>query len=166
MLADVPIELKTTTPALADYTAVPLHEAELSAGPGAANHTEEVQKHLLFQTGWLRKIGVAPGAARLARVRGDSMIPMLFAGDLVMIDSTDRQIPLHKPRAGNRRSALYALRCEGEARIKWAERPAPDTVILYSENTPVYHPEVYTGADVHTLEVIGRVVWWAHTERG
>lgn len=149
-----------------EFARIPLHNALLAAGAGANNHTEEIIEHLAFRTDWLHRIGTRAADARLARVQGDSMSPTLFAGDMVMIDTARTSIPSHQRNATDRRrSAVYALIDNGEARIKRIERPAEDVMILVSDN-PDHPPEYRSGkVDLAAIQIIGKVIWWGHTER-
>ncbi|MAS43372.1 MAG: hypothetical protein CML46_05040 [Rhodobacteraceae bacterium] len=152
---------------LSDYVPLPLHDVELAAGGGALNDSEAVGRHLLFRQDWMRKLGLLAANARLARVRGDSMIPLLSDGDLVLVDLSKTEIPVELRRPGApRRAHLVAIEHEGESRVKWMERPTEDSLIIYSENAALYPPEVYTRADAERIRLIGRVVWWCHTVRG
>lgn len=150
-----------------DYAIIELHDAYLSAGNGTANLDERVVKELAFRTDWLRDMGLKPTNLKLARALGDSMIPMIFDGDLVMVDVSNKEIAV-KPaqKAGNRLTDIYAIRLDGEARVKRLERPSTDTLIIYSENANEYPPEVYTGGEMNRVDVIGKVVWWSHAVRG
>lgn len=146
-----------------DFAQVPLHEAELAAGDGTTNHAETVIAHLAFRRDWLKRIGVAPSAARLARVHGESMQPTLMPGDMVMIDTSRRNPPV-RLRSGKdrRRSTIYAIVEQGEARIKRIERPEEGQLLLLSDN-PEFAPELRQGEQVKDVKIIGKVVWWGHT---
>lgn len=52
--------------------------------------------------------------------------------------------------------------------MKRIERPEPDLIILLSDN-PDCAPEALTGARATALHImlhiIGKVVWWGHTNR-
>ena len=147
-----------------EYVHVPLHEALLAAGPGADNG-EEVIDRLAFRRDWLKKIDVPASAARLARVKGDSMFPTLFEGDVVMIDTGRREPPVLKRGPNDRRySPIYAFAEGSDARIKRIERPAEDQLILLSDN-PEYAPEFRSGKQINDMQIIGKVVWWGHTVR-
>ncbi|WP_158640819.1 S24 family peptidase [Gemmobacter caeni] len=148
-----------------EYAHIPLHDALLAAGAGACNGTEEVIDHLAFRRDWLQRIGVSATTARLARVQGDSMQPSLWAGDMILIDTRADDPPVRgrDPR-DQRRSPIYALIDNGEARVKRIERPTPDLMMLLSDN-PDYAPELRHGDDMKSVQVIGKVVWWGHTNR-
>jgi phage repressor protein C with HTH and peptisase S24 domain len=146
------------------FAHIPLHDAFLAAGGGAENGAEAVIDYLAFRRDWLRRIGVAPSNAALARVEGDSMQPSIWHGDMVMIDhSVARQtIPVRARSSESRvRSPVYALLEDGKARVKRIERPLEDQLILISDN-PDYAPQIVHPRDV---TVIGKVIWWGHTAK-
>ena len=155
--------VETVTTDSSEYVHVPLHDALLAAGGGISNGSEEVLEHLAFRSEWLKRIGVAASNARLARVHGDSMQPTLWPGDMILIDSRGT-LPTVRSRGGRdmRRSPIYAILDNGEARIKRIERPHDDRLILLSDN-PDYSPEVRQGDEVKNIDIIGKVVWWGHT---
>lgn len=148
-----------------DYARVPLHDALLAAGAGCDNGAEQIIDHLAFRRDWLARVGVAASAARLARVQGDSMQPTIWPGDMILIDTRRTDPPLRKRDSHDqRRSPIYAMIDRGEARVKRIERPAPDLMMLLSDN-PDYPPELRQGKDLKDLTIIGKVVWWGHTVR-
>lgn len=145
-----------------DFAHIPLHAALLAAGDGRENGTEEIIDYLAFRRDWLRRVGVAPGHAVLARVEGESMQPSIWHGDMVMIDRLRIDIPVRARITESRhRSPVYALLEDGKARVKRIERPSPDQLVLISDN-PDFAPQF-----VHpdTTSIIGRVVWWGHTAK-
>jgi phage repressor protein C with HTH and peptisase S24 domain len=146
------------------FAHIPLHDAFLAAGGGAENGAEAVIDYLAFRRDWLRRIGVAPSNAALARVEGDSMQPSIWHGDMVMIDhSVARQTIPVRARSGESkvRSPVYALLEDGRARVKRIERPSEDQLVLISDN-PDYAPQ-FIHPDAVTI--IGKVVWWGHTSK-
>lgn len=144
-----------------EFTNIPLHEASLAAGAGAENGSGPIIDYLSFRRDWLRRIGTAPANAVLARVEGESMQPTIWAGDMVLIDTGKTEIPIRTSNAKKGRSPVYALLDDGRARVKRIERPTQDQVMLLSDN-PDNGPEF---ADTKTLTIIGKVMWWGHTNR-
>lgn len=152
-----------------DFALVPLHAAELSAGPGAAaDDADRVETLLAFRRDWLARLGLPPARAALARIRGDSMEPRLRDGDLVLLDTgrTDPRRPLKGPE-GN----IFALRHQGELIVKRVELPpdpprGPDdpALVLVSENWS-YAPVRVTRRALEdgSTEVLGLVRWWGHS---
>lgn len=148
-----------------EFAHVPLHQASLAAGDGASNEGEDVIDHLAFRRSWLTRIGVSASNAVLARARGDSMLPGIHCGDMVLIDRSRRDVPVRPRRPeDNRPAPIYALLDGTGARIKRIERPEPEIVMLLSDN-PSFPPEVLTGNKIASLDIVGKVVWWGHTNR-
>lgn len=151
------------TGAVPQFAPVPVLNAELAAGDGAANGDEPVIAHLAFRRDWLRRIGVSPTAAVIARARGRSMEPTIHDGDMVLIDRGASTLPARPRDASDQRPArIYALRDDGGARVKRLDLAAPGVLALMSDN-PDHPPEF---RPVSEVQVIGRVVWWGHTDRG
>lgn len=147
-----------------DYASIPLHEAWLSAGPGIDNGGSNIIDHLAFRRDWLARIGISASQSCLARVSGDSMFPTLSPGDMVLIDTSKDVLPDHRKPLDRRRPAIWALLDGGEARIKRIERPNSETLLLVSDN-PDHPPELRTGHQLASVQIIGKVVWWGHTSR-
>lgn len=146
----------------ADLTEIPLYDAGLAAGVGCENRSEDVIDYMAFRSDWLRKIGVRPDNAALARIEGESMQPTIWSGDMVLIDRSRREIQVRKTEGSARfRSPIYAILDDGKARVKRIERPETDQVLLLSDN-PDYGPQF---AKIDTLSIIGKVMWWGHTNR-
>ncbi len=148
-----------------DFASIPFHEASLSAGNGAENGDANFIDYLAFRRDWLRRIGVSPAKACLARVHGDSMVPTLRSGDMVLIDMASTETKLRKARG--RKPSIFAFVEGGEARIKRIERPDQHALLLLSDN-PEYLPELRTGPEIERMQtsIIGKVVWSGHTIYG
>lgn len=151
----------------ADYAHIPLHEALLAAGSGNENESEQIVEYLAFRRDWLTGEGISVSAARLARVRGDSMVPTITSGDIVLIDTSKREPPLRTPHLQDvrHRAPIYALRGNDGAHVKRLLRPAEDQLILISDN-PDYLPSIMKLTNGAKANIIGKVVWWGHTVRG
>jgi phage repressor protein C with HTH and peptisase S24 domain len=145
----------------AEYAHIPMHDALLAAGPGALNDREEIIDFLAFRRDWLRRIGLDPARAALARAMGDSMQPCVWDGDLVLIDRSRIDLPTLPRSDRARRAPVFALLDDGQAKIKRAQLVEPGLAMLLSDN-PDYSP---TFARTDNLSIIGKVVWWAHTNK-
>lgn len=145
-----------------EYVHVALHDAALSAGPGVENGPRNIVDHLAFRRDWLRNIGVSASDAVLARAIGDSMLPTIHGGDIVLIDRRVSTLPtkMRDPK-DTRPVPIYAVLDDGAARIKRLVMAAPGIMALLSDN-PECPPEF---RPVTTLSVIGKVMWWGHTNK-
>lgn len=148
----------------AEYAHIPLHDASLAAGGGSENDSEHVIDELAFRRDWLKKQGISTSAACLARVRGESMLPTIAPGDVVLIDTRQRNLPIRSlPDTEVRhRAPIYALRGADGAQVKRLLRPSEDQLMVISDN-PDYLPQVLNLALGSSSPIIGKVVWWGHT---
>jgi len=135
---------------MGDYALVPLYDAQCSAGDGAWNENCQVLTHLAFTRYSLRKQGLTPEHLSAIRVDGDSMEPVLEAGDTVLIDHTRTHIE---------GEGIYIIRLDHHLYAKRLQRSF-DGVAIISEN-PAYR-EIQVPRDrLDELEIIGRAVWAA-----
>lgn len=149
----------------AELAHIPLYNAGLAAGTGTANAEEEIIDYLAFRKEWLRKIGVAPSNALMARVKGESMQPTISPGDIVLIDSSKIDIRSRGRTRKTSKPNVYAFVEAGEARVKRIDRVDTDYFAIMSDN-PEFHVEFKSGKALQEMHIIGRVMWWAHTDRG
>ncbi|MGM0913720.1 MAG: S24 family peptidase [Pseudomonadota bacterium] len=133
-----------------DYALVPLYDAQCSAGDGAWNENCQVLTHLAFTRYSLRKQGLTPEHLSAIRVDGDSMEPVLEAGDTVLIDHTRTHIE---------GEGIYIIRLDHHLYAKRLQRSF-DGVAIISENSA--YREIQVPRDrLDELEIIGRAVWAA-----
>lgn len=141
---------------------IPLHEALLGAGDGVENSAENIAGYLAFRKDWLRRIGLSPANAALARARGDSMQPVIWDGDMLLIDRSKVEPPsIAKSDRGKRHAPVFALLDDGHAKVKRLQMLDDRMAILISDN-PDYPPQY---AKTETLSIIGKVMWWGHTNK-
>lgn len=132
-----------------EFHLVAVYDVHASAGHGAAIDHERVVSHIAFRKEWLQKEGL--NAARLAGVSasGDSMEPTLREGDLLLIDTNQRQVG----------DDIYILRL-GEHLLAKRVQSLYDGAIRISSDNPAYATEIVQpdeGAD--QVDIVGRVVW-------
>lgn len=127
---------------------LPVLNVEASAGDGLLVDDEHVRNRLRFQREWLRKKGVNVADAALIYATGDSMAPYIQAGDLVLIDTSQRNLVDDE---------VFVIRNgHGELRIKRLQRLYDGRIRLKSDN-PAYAPEdLAPGVEV---DIVGRFVW-------
>ena len=80
---------------------------------------------------------------------GDSMHPTVQDGDLLLIDTTDRDVTGF---------GLYVVDVAGERLVKRVQRKVDGSLVLISDN-PSYQPDLVTPDMARTVNVVGRVVW-------
>lgn len=134
------------------YVHLPYFGVDATAGGGSLVEIEQPIRRVGFQREWLnREIGVNPANLILMNSRGDSALPLIRDGDLLMLD-----ISTPKLRSGK---SIYAFVHEGLLYIKYLERRLDGGLIVTSENSELYKPEELTPEQVRDLNIIGRVVW-------
>lgn len=135
-----------------EFYTVPLLDIELSAGNGSLVIVEAEQYKLPFRRYTLQKQGIEPAAARVVRVTGNSMIPVLSDGDAVGIDTNRTKVI---------DGDTYAIRDGDLLRVKiLIERP-DGGIIIRSFNRDDYPDEILTrDARQERITIIGRV-WWS-----
>lgn len=134
-----------------NYVQVPRFEVSASAGGGAVVQSEQVVDFIGFKEEWIRNsLGASARNLALITVKGDSMEPTLSDGDLVLVDTSAKDIEVN---------AIYVIQFWGSLLVKRIQRKIDGSVVIKSDNT-VYEPEVVTGELVNQLNVVGRVVWY------
>lgn len=145
----------------AEYAHIPVHDVFLAAGAGATNDAEEIVDALAFRRDWLRRIGLDPSKAAIARARGDSMQPSIWDGDLLLIDRNRTMPPMPAKADRPKRMPVFALLHDGEAKVKRLHLIDKGLAMLLSDN-PDHQPCLVTP---ESLQIIGKVVWWGHTSK-
>ncbi|MFV0409971.1 MAG: helix-turn-helix transcriptional regulator, partial [Paracoccus sp. (in: a-proteobacteria)] len=136
-----------------EFAAVPRYDVEFSAGPGLENVEDMPTGAIAFRRDWLDRKKISPGHSMVVSVKGDSMVPTLHDGDLVLVD---------RRRTTPRGRRIYALiGPDGEARVKRVER-LPNTLLLQSDNEQI-PTELIPEAEADRIQILGEVVWWGHT---
>lgn len=140
--------------ALEDYYAAPLIDGAIAAGPGRVISETEVGSLVWIYAPELRhrqKHNLV--ALKIDGKNGDSMLPTLCPGDIVLVDRDD---PGSDDSAFIDRK-IYAVRDgQGGAAVKRLYR-SPKGIVVYSDNREV-PPEIAWTGNIAEL-IIGRVVW-------
>lgn len=88
---------------------IPIYDAAVSAGNGAANADTKKLGTLLFRPSSLARRGISIANASAVYVKGDSMLPRLRDGDTVVYDKSDAT-----PRDGR----VYVITWNGDDYVK------------------------------------------------
>lgn len=129
-----------------EYALIPRYNVEVSAGGGMLVDGEAIIDTMAFKREWLRRMGFEVGQLVLVTARGDSMLPTLADGDLLLVDLR---------QAGIVDGAVHVLRNNGHILAKRLQLGLGDQVIVRSDN-PIYSALETVGGALH---VVGRVVW-------
>jgi phage repressor protein C with HTH and peptisase S24 domain len=136
-----------------DFDLVERFDLTLSAGPGAAGDNVAALSPIAFRRDWLRSMFLSAKDCVVMSVGGDSMLPTVHDGDLVLVD--------RKPQQQLSYAYIYALSdIDGQTRVKRIQT-LDEGYLLQSDN-PNYEVEVRFGDDANRVKIIGRVVWSSH----
>lgn len=140
----------TTTAPSSDRETVEIQKLDLSLsmGPGTLIDDWVEAEPLSFDLAFVRTFTrTPPDRLKLVTGIGDSMRPTLQWGDLIMIDTTDRQLA--------RQDGIYWINLYGAAGVKRLRAVGPGRVLVKSDNPDVEDQEV----DAGDLRIEGRAVW-------
>ena len=144
------VEEKSYTPRArmpldAAWIDVPRLAVAASAGPGATVAEEEPFDAFRFSRRWLREQGLDGSMLSAIAVEGDSMEPLLRAGDEVLVDR----------RAQPFRDGIHVVRMGETLLVKRVAALGSGRFALLSQN--LAYPPQEVSAD--EIEIVGRVVW-------
>jgi phage repressor protein C with HTH and peptisase S24 domain len=150
-------EVEGDSPILEDpdqaFVAIPSVAVSVSMGGGSVvDEEEEEGKPYHFQRSWIRyKLRAKPADLRIMHVEGDSMLPTLHHGDIVLVDLA-RRAPTPP--------GIFVLH-DGMGlvakRLDQMPNTDPPRVRIISDN-PLYSPYEGTAEEVN---IIGRIRWFA-----
>jgi phage repressor protein C with HTH and peptisase S24 domain len=130
-----------------EFVLVPRYDVRVSAGGGSVIHSEQIVDHLSFQYDWFeREVGISPKNAVVVEVRGDSMVPDLHDGELVIIDTSQNVFV---------DDAIYVLHYGDAIRIKKVLKRIDGSVEIKSSNER-YGSEMLTPEQAQQVVIIGR----------
>lgn len=133
-----------------DVVAVPESRIEFSAGHGKVTYefVEEDGEPAIYRRSWLRKHGLKPERVVRFPVSGDSQEPVLFDGDIVLVNLDETRIVDGR---------LYAIRYDNDLRMKFLYRKLDGTLILRSKNPAYPDEEISPEVANEHIAIIGRV---------
>lgn len=132
-----------------DVVLVPESRIEFAAGDGkVAFELVEDEEPATYRRSWFQKYGINPDRVRRFRVAGDSMEPLLFARDTILVNLDETQVIDGR---------LYALRYGDQLRVKYLSQRLDGTLILRSVNQAYRDEEISADLANEHITVIGRV---------
>lgn len=135
-----------------EYAYIPLFNIEASAGHGSYVDSEDVSSRLAFRRDWINKeLHAIPSNMHLIYVRGDSMEPVLEAGDVVMVDTSAATESI--------RDGIHVIQIDGSVLIKRLQRLIGTRIRVMSDNS--MYPSFEADLQRDEITIIGRVIWHA-----
>lgn len=140
------IELPQTLDIGEGELAIPLYNVEASCGEGPVAEAYDMVTLVRVKDAFLDKYckGANPHHLHIITARGDSMQPTISAGDLLLVDTSQKFI-------GD--DGLYVFCFQGNLIVKRVQ-VRPSSYMLISDNKDLYQPFEATKEE---LNVIGRV---------
>jgi phage repressor protein C with HTH and peptisase S24 domain len=133
----------------APFLLLPKVPAAAAAGGGHPT-TGGAREFIGFRHDWLRTtFNREPQDIILETAVGDSMVPHIADGDLMLVDTTDQTF---------RNFGVYVIEVRDERLVKRVQRKFDGSLILISDNT-LYQPETISAELAKEVRVVGRVLW-------
>lgn len=131
-------------------SAIPQYRnAALSAGPGALNYDDSPDSEMYFKRSWIEHKGWNPRDLFVIYIRGQSMEPQLWDGDVVLINTA-----LKTPQSGR----VFAINIRGESKIKRLYTSISGTIWVKSDN-PEHPDETIDPEEMDGFQILGQCVW-------
>jgi phage repressor protein C with HTH and peptisase S24 domain len=132
------------------FVLLPRQPEGVAAGTGSPSPPQPDVGFIAFRHDWVRAaFGIEPDDLVLETAVGESMLPTIQDGDLLLVDTTDRTFSSF---------GVYVLEIHGERLVKRVQRKLDGSLVLISDNN-AYQPDQVTGELLNSITVIGRVVW-------
>lgn len=132
-----------------DVVLVPESRITFAGGDGHVNYELiEDEEPATYRRSWFQKYGINPDHVKRFRVTGDSMEPLLYARDTILVNLDETQIIDGR---------LYALRYGDQLRVKYLSRRIDGTLVLRSVNPAYKDEEISAELTNEHITVIGRV---------
>lgn len=140
-----------TSTASVEFEQIPVLNVELSAGVGSYIDSENIIDWVPISQDWIYDNHLAKKDLAIVKVSGDSMIPRLQDGDMLLINTAENQTV-----SGN----IYAIEVDGELRVKRLMKKMDGSWAISSDNKsdPAYQDEIISHHNLEQLRVIGRAV--------
>lgn len=135
----------------AQYVLLPLYGVQGSAGEGRHVGEEEVEDLLAFKRDWItRELRSNPDDLSLIYVQGESMVPTLNPGDVILVERNQNYTIS---------DGIYVIRM-GEALLVKRLQFLPESELNVSSDNPSYQPfRVRLREEMEDFGIIGRVLW-------
>lgn len=132
-----------------EFVFVPYYKVLVAAGDGRVAEDKQ-PRPFAFRAYFIKKtLGASLKDLFLLSVSGDSMMPKLNDGDMIMVDRSRRKVNT---------DAIYVVRIDDLYRVKRVQLIGKDTIRLISDNK--VYPDVSVPLD-ENIEIVGEVVWHA-----
>ncbi|MDH4247751.1 MAG: helix-turn-helix transcriptional regulator [Deltaproteobacteria bacterium] len=135
----------------AGYVLIPLYEVRGSAGEGHLVSGEEVEDLLAFKRAWItRELRTRPESLALIHVQGESMVPTLNPGDVILLELNEGR------QTGD---GVFVIRMGDTLLVKRLQFLPEGQVNVTSDNSAYQPFVVRLHQPPESFQIVGRVVW-------
>lgn len=131
-----------------EFSSIPVHDVEVSAGDGALNENNKTAYSLAFRNDWLKSRGLHVKDLHVVIARGDSMEPTIGDKDSLLVCTAEKN-----PKDGH----IYVIRSGNMLWVKRIQVLLDGGLLLISDNK-MYPPMLLNLDESSDIEVIGKVV--------
>jgi phage repressor protein C with HTH and peptisase S24 domain len=140
-------------PCLDDFELFPKYEQSMAAGHGAYVISQEVDRQFAFRKEWLSRHGLNKKNCGLFPARGDSMLPLIGDGDIMLVDMSKKE--MQDIIDGK----IYCF-SEGDLlKVKRLVRKGSGLLAISDNKAEIPNP---LEVDLTQFRLIGKVVWIGH----
>lgn len=131
-----------------DFETIPLYSAEASAGCGCFQHDDAIIGEHLILVEDLKRLGIKKEDACAIKARGDSMLPTLMDGDLLVVD-TREQAGVY--------DGVYAISIDNQLLVKRLRYDISSQGYHIISDNPDHDNFLLPKAELSRLRVNGRI---------
>lgn len=142
------IEAETTVPVLGEVYA--------SMGNGITVYNENQTGTYSISNQLAKELGVNLKYATMIFASGDSMMPTIYGGDSLLVDTSKTDI--YDGR-------IYCVRINGQLYAKRLQLIPPERIKVVSDNQEKYDSFYVDKDSAFDFEVIGEIRWWGRVAR-
>jgi phage repressor protein C with HTH and peptisase S24 domain len=139
-----------------DYILLPKRPEAAAAGIETPTSNPKTE-FMALRHDWVRSVlGIEPGSLLLETAAGESMLPNIRDGDLLLVDAGANRFHSF---------GVYVLEVAGERLVKRVQPKLDGSLTLISDNA-AYEPDHIPADKAGEVRVIGRVLWTCGPTRG
>lgn len=136
------------------FVQIPRYTVSATAGNNGSFVSEPMDiTYYAFNLQWIKRRGLNPKELQIVEVKGDSMEPKLWDGDLILIDRAQNE-----PRDGK----SFVVRVWDEFVVKHVQIIGHSAISLVSANSTYPPRELKLPLDERDFQIIGQVVASMH----
>lgn len=133
-----------------------LGEVYASMGNGVTVYDETQTGTYTISNQLAKELGVNLNQAVMIFASGDSMIPTIYGGDSLLVDTSKKDI--YDGR-------IYCVRIDGQLYAKRLQKIPPDRIKVVSDNQEKYDAFYVDKDSTFDFEVIGEIRWWGRVAK-